>query len=160
MQMGKNSPATCSKLIKWVRYYQISYLLPHLCHLTNTKLVFFQFSLSKIKKTLHENNISVAKKISSSKLQKSHDMTRPTFPKLTASFNLFQWTQTKTKIALWQPIKLIYVISRGLNKKRKWTCRRNCTVKCPKSKMNELLLNVPPFWVFYFVYILTKFFKK
>ena len=132
MQMGKNSAATCSKLIKWVRSYQISYLLPHLCHLTNTKLIFFQFSLLKVKIYLNRRLFMKTvylwqKKISSTKPQKSHDMTCPT-SKRTASFNLCQWTQAKNRIALWQPIKLISVISRGINNKRKWTCRWNCKV--------------------------------
>ena len=118
--MGKNLAATWSMLIKGVRSCQIYYQLLDLCHLKNTKLVFLCEDLFK-QKTPHENNMSVAKTFSSSKpkkLTKSHDMTRPTFSKLTRTFNLCQWTQTKTKVVLWQPIKLIPVISRGLNRKK------------------------------------------
>ena len=53
MWMSKNMVATSSKLIKWVRSYQISSLLLNLCHLTNTNLVFFQVSLLKVKTCLN-----------------------------------------------------------------------------------------------------------
>ena len=63
----------------------------------------------------------VAKKFISSKpkklTQKSHDMTSPTFSKLTRTFNLYQRTKTETKAVLWQPIKSIPVTSRALNRK-------------------------------------------
>ena len=70
MQMGKNLVVTCSKLIKLVRSYQISYLLLDLYPLTNNKLVFFQsqpiISLNLFQQeTLHENNVFVAKKSAS-----------------------------------------------------------------------------------------------
>ena len=90
-------------------------------------------------KAPHENNMSVAMKFSSSKpqkLTKSHDMTRSTFSKLTGTFNLCQLTQNqRTIVVLWQPI------SRELNR-NECTCGQNCTVKCPKSRMKGLLLNV------------------
>ena len=75
--MGKDLAAACSKFIKWVRSYQISNLLLDLYHVRNTKLVFFQVSLSKIsteekQKTLHENNMSVPKEFRSSKPQKQN----------------------------------------------------------------------------------------
>ena len=42
-------------------------------------------------------------------------MTCPTFSKLTGTFNLCKWTQTKANVILWQPIKLTPVIRRWLN---------------------------------------------
>ena len=47
--MGKNLAATWFMLIKGVRSCQIYNQLLDLCHLTNTKLVFFQVSLLKVK---------------------------------------------------------------------------------------------------------------
>ena len=133
--MGKNLAVACPKLIKWIRSYQISYLLLDLYHLRNTKLVFFQVSLLKLKqKTLHENNMSVAKEFRNSmlqKLMKSHDMTRPTFLKVIGTFKFHQWTQTKTKVPLWQPIKLIPVISRGLNRKEMNLWAKLCCIVPP-----------------------------
>ena len=82
--MGKNLVATCSVLIKRVRSCQIYYQLLDLCHLKKLSL-FFCKDLFK-QKSLHKNNVSVAKTFSSSKpkkLTKSHDMTCPTFSKLT-----------------------------------------------------------------------------
>ena len=117
--MCKNLAPTWSMLIKGVRSCQIYDELLDLYHLKNTKL-FFREDLLK-EKTLHENYMSVAKTFSSSKptkLTKSHDMTRLTFSKRTRTFNLCQWTQTKTKVVLWQPITSIPVISRGLNTKK------------------------------------------
>ena len=49
MQMGKTLAATCSKLVKWARSYQISYLFLDLCHLTSTEHVFFHVSLLNLK---------------------------------------------------------------------------------------------------------------
>ena len=120
--MGKNLAAACSKLIKWVRSYQISYLILNLYHLRNTKFVFFQVSQLKVKTCLNRRLFmkTVATEFRSpepQKLTKSNDMTRSTFSKLTWTFKLHQWTQTKTKIPLWQRIKLILVMSRGLNRK-------------------------------------------
>ena len=62
--------------------------------------------------------MSVAKNSAALKpqnLTKSRDMTCPTFSKLTGTFNLCKWTQTKTNVTLWQPIKLTPVIRRWLN---------------------------------------------
>ena len=59
--------------------------------------------------------MSVAKEFGSPKPQKftkSQDMTRLIFSKV----KLHQGTQTKTKVPLWQPTKLIFAISRGLNR--------------------------------------------
>ena len=47
--MGKNLAAAWFMLINGVRSCQIYYQLLDLCHLTNTKLVFFQVSLLKVK---------------------------------------------------------------------------------------------------------------
>ena len=129
--MGKNLAAACSKLIKWVRSYQISNLLFDLYHLRYTKLAFFQVSLLKNKTCLNRRlfmkTISVAKKFRSSKpqkLTKSHVMIRSNFSKLIETFQLHQWTQTKTKVPLWQPIKLIPVTSRRLNRKEMYQCAK------------------------------------
>ena len=127
MQMGKNLAATCSKKIKWVRSYQISYLLLDLCHLANTKVFFFQVSLLKVKTCLNRRlfmkTICPWQKNSGApsqkKLTKLHDATCATVSELTGTF-------------------------------------QNCTVKCPKSNMNEFLLNVPTFRFFDFVYIWAK----
>ena len=51
--MGKNLVAVCSKLIKWVRSYQISNLILDLYHLRITELVFFQVSLLKVNACLN-----------------------------------------------------------------------------------------------------------
>ena len=51
--MGKNLVAACSKLINWVRSYQISNLILDLYHLRITELVFFQVSLLKVKAYLN-----------------------------------------------------------------------------------------------------------
>ena len=123
--MGKNLAAACSKLIKWVRSYQISYLLLDLCYSRNTKFVFYQVSLLKVKTCLSRRFFMKTihlwqKKFRSSrpqKLTKSHDMTPHTISKLTGTLKLHQWTQSKTEVSLWQHTKLIPVISRGLNRK-------------------------------------------
>ena len=66
--MGKNLAATWSMLIKGVRFCQIYYQLLDLCHLENTKLVFFEDLFKQ--KTLHRNNMPVVKIFSSSKPKK------------------------------------------------------------------------------------------
>ena len=124
--MVKILVAACSKLIEWVRSYQISYLILDLYHSRKTKLVFFQVSLLKVKTCLNRKlfmkTICLWQKNSAVLSYKNYRnrkiwLVRPTFSKLTATFKLHQWTQTKTKVPLWQPIKLIYVISRRLNRK-------------------------------------------
>ena len=75
MQMGKNSGATCSKLIKWVKSYQVSHLLLDLRYMTRTKLFFFQ------NKPIKSYDLFKQRKIWKKYVygKKLHQITRPTF---------------------------------------------------------------------------------
>ena len=77
------------------------------------------------------------------KLTKSHYMIGPNFSKLTGTLTCASEHKLTLKLFYgcllsWYPDKI----------RRKCTCGWNCAVKCPKSKMNELLLNIQYFRVF------------
>ena len=110
--------------------------------------------------------MSVAKEFRSpkpQKLTKSQDMTRPTFSKLTGTFKLHQWTQTKTKVPLCQLMKLMLVINRGLNRKEMYLWAKLCCIMPPVNAF--YLMSTFPEFLFLFCSdqnnsYLTKFFIK
>lgn len=150
--------ATCFKSEIRVIYYQILYLLLELYQITNTELIFFQVSLLKDNTWLNTLFIKticpVAKNSAAncSKSQKQQNLwtTYHTFSKFAGTFqqllstDFCHWIKIKAKVAIWQPIKFLPNMRRGMDlKNMNWWAKLFC--KLPKSKMSKLSLNVPPF---------------